>query len=231
MLLEDCSWESVEQRLVRDRRIVLVLGATEQHSDLSVAADTRIPYVIARRACELEDALLAPPLPFGISAWSMAYPGTISLRTSTLAAVVEDIVRSLATAGFRQFFVLNGHGFNRAVAPVFGEAIGPFAGSSVKFHQWWELDDVRAIAGQLQVPFGHATWAEAFPFTVLGERRRAQPTSRTAPNLLQPPEAIRTEMGAGHGPGPLHLGAGVECRLIDAAIASFRKILAAPCSS
>src|SRR5206468_12446239 len=106
MLLEDCSWESVEQRLVRDRRIVLVLGATEQHSDLSVAADTRIPYVIARRACELEDALLAPPLPFGISAWSMAYPGTISLRTSTLAAVVEDIVRSLATAGFRQFFGL-----------------------------------------------------------------------------------------------------------------------------
>src|SRR5215475_12795388 len=115
MLLEDCSWTDVRDYLEGDDRVTIVLGACEQHSDLSLATDTRIPYEIARQACASERVLLAPPLPFGISTWSLAYPGTISLRTSTLVAVVEDIVRSLAGSGFRRFFVLNGHGFNRAV--------------------------------------------------------------------------------------------------------------------
>jgi creatinine amidohydrolase len=224
MLLRDCSWLDVERRLEQDTRIVLVLGATEEHSDLSVETDTLIPYEIARNACAEEDVLLAPPLPFGISTWSLAYPGTISLRTSTMCAVVTDMVDSLCRAGFRRFVVLNGHGFNRAISPALGEAIAGYSGAEVIFLQWWELEGVRESAREEGLGYGHANWAEAFPFTILGGARQNQPTSRPPPNLLLPPDAIRAAFGSGHAPGPLEAPE-VCSRMFETAVQALRKIL------
>jgi creatinine amidohydrolase len=224
MLLRDCSWADVEQRLQRDKRIVLVLGATEEHSDLSLETDTLVPLEIARKACAEEDVLLAPPLPFGISTWSLAYPGTISLRTATMCAVVKDMVDSLARVGFRRFIVLNGHGFNRAVAPAFGEAIADYPGADVVFLQWWELEGVREVARDAGLGYGHANWSEAFPFTILRGGRRLPPAVHPPPNLLLPPDEIRASFGAGHAPGPLEAPEVAE-QMFERAVIALKKIL------
>ena len=67
MLFEELSWMDIEAHLQRDDRVVVITGACEQHAYVSVLADVLAPVRIARAACEIEDVLIAPPLPYGIS--------------------------------------------------------------------------------------------------------------------------------------------------------------------
>ena len=54
----------------------------------------------------------------GVSEHHMKHPGTLSLRPATFLAVLNDMIESMARAGFRHILVLNGHGGN--VAPCRG---------------------------------------------------------------------------------------------------------------
>lgn len=61
-----------------------------------------------------------------ISPHHLAFPGTITLRPSTLIAVLKDYVSSLYHHGLRKFFILNSHGGNEspiktAVTEITGE--------------------------------------------------------------------------------------------------------------
>ena len=111
MRLEELNWMDVEGYLKRDR-IMLVLGACEQHGYLSLLTDVLIPMALADVASQRTGVVVAPPLNFGVSPYFLTYPGTISLRLSTFLDTVEDIVRSLYGQGFRRFMILNGHGGN-----------------------------------------------------------------------------------------------------------------------
>ena len=50
MRLEDLNWMDVENYLAHDDRLMLVVGACEQHGYLSLQSDTRIPEVMAAEA-------------------------------------------------------------------------------------------------------------------------------------------------------------------------------------
>ena len=126
MLLEKMNWMDVENYLQNDRRIVFVLGSTEQHGYLSLLTDTLIPWEIAKKACELENVLLAPPLNYGYSQWAVDYPGTLSIGFDTYHHMVQDIIKSALRAGFQSFLLLNGHGGNRGAREAVMETISGF---------------------------------------------------------------------------------------------------------
>jgi creatinine amidohydrolase len=54
-------------------------------------------------------------MPFGFSEYFRHYPGTITVRAETLAAVVEDAVDCLLRHGLRHIVIFNGHAGN---API-----------------------------------------------------------------------------------------------------------------
>ncbi len=97
---------------------VLPVGATEAHGmHLPYCTDTLQVEEIARRACARADergarALLLPAIPYGVNENNMGFPWTMSLRPSTLFAVVGDLVSSVEHHGIPKMILLNGHGGN-----------------------------------------------------------------------------------------------------------------------
>lgn len=218
MLLQDMSWMDVERYLARDDRIVLITGSCEQHAYLSLSSDILAPLAIAREACRREDVLIAPPLPFGISPYFAAYPGTISLRPETFAAVVREIIEALVTQGFRRVLVSNGHGGNSGVLiPLLVELGNAHPGARFGLYQWWLHPAVVAVGQEAGLLQRHANWSENFPFTRVGpipEGSKPDVTiSRTASAA-----ATRTALGDGNYGGPYQASDALMARCFDTAV-------------
>lgn len=226
LLLETLSWKDVCEYLKVDERIVIVLGATEEHADLSVCTDTIIPYEIAKKSCYQEKVILAPAVPFGISTWSSEYPGTISLKTNTYVNMIGDIMDSLLTVGFRKFYILNGHGFNKSICPVLGEKIQSVRGAEVLVYQWYELPSVKLLIQEKNIKISHANWIENFRFTNIHTGKRTlSPRLTPMPNLLKDAKTIREELIEGNGPGPLEIDESIMNKLFDDLVIDFSKII------
>ncbi|MHB0966410.1 MAG: creatininase family protein [Bellilinea sp.] len=196
MRLEELNWMDVESYLTEEDRIILVLGATEQHGYLSLLTDVKIPQALADAASASTGVLVAPPLNFGVSPYFSTYPGTISLRTSTFLAVVEDIVRSLYGVGFRRIFIMNGHGGNSGVRTRLTELANEMDGLKFVWYSWWESHSIEAIAVKHELKTAHANWMEAFPFTRVAN---LPADAKIPPKVIGVPNAEETRALYGDG--------------------------------
>ena len=132
LLLEEMTWPEVERSIaVGFTTVVVAAGAVEQHGPhLPLLVDAvrgdRLALEVARR---LGDALVAPTIRVGCSEHHMGFPGTLSLRPETFAAVCADYAESLSRHGFRTVCFVPSHGGNFApLADMLGdlrEAAGP----------------------------------------------------------------------------------------------------------
>ena len=169
MRLEELNWMDVEGYLKTDDRIMVILGACEQHAYLSLSTDVKIPMAIADAVSQETGVLIAPPVNFGVSPYFLDYPGTISLRVTTLLDIVEDLIRSLFHQGFRKFLFLNGHGGNEPVVARLNELANQLPGLKTIWYSWWTSHSVEKIAIENELKPYHASWLEAFPFTRVSE--------------------------------------------------------------
>jgi creatinine amidohydrolase len=169
MRFEVCSWMQVEDYLKVDNRVMLVLGACEQHGYLSLLADVKTPMALADAASESSGVLVAPVVNFGCSPYFLAHPGTISLRLNTYISLVEDIIRSLYGAGFRKILILNGHGGNTSIKTHLVELINQLPDLRIRWYSWWTEDRVKEIAKKYGLNPQHANWLEAFDFTTIAD--------------------------------------------------------------
>jgi creatinine amidohydrolase len=115
ILLEEMTWRDVDEAIEAGRTTVVVaVGAVEQHGPhLPLLVDAvrgdRLAVEVARR---LGVALVAPTIRIGCSEHHMAFPGTLTLRRSTLEAICLDYTVSLARHGFRRVCFVPSHGGN-----------------------------------------------------------------------------------------------------------------------
>ncbi len=108
--LNELTWEDVAEYLKQRETVLVPIGSTEQHGPAGpLGVDTYAAAAIAEDAAKEAGVLATPPMWFGDSPHHLDFPGTISLRSSTLVAVVKDIVHSLARNGFKKFVLINGH--------------------------------------------------------------------------------------------------------------------------
>jgi mycofactocin system creatininase family protein len=122
----DLAWPDVPPRAI----LLVPTGSYEQHGPhLPLHTDTTIAVAVAQQAghvlAAIGPVLVAPALAFGASGEHQDFPGTVSMGTVALHAVIIELVRSASTWAGRTVFV-NGHGGNltalrTAVALLRGE--------------------------------------------------------------------------------------------------------------
>jgi creatinine amidohydrolase len=115
MLLHLSTWQEVEDYLKKSPGIIFPIGSTEQHGPTGlIGTDAICAEAIAKGVGEATGALVAPTINVGMALHHSAFPGTISLRPSTMMLVIQDYLTCLVKAGFTRFFFINGHGGNMA---------------------------------------------------------------------------------------------------------------------
>jgi creatinine amidohydrolase len=126
MLLHLSTWQEVETYLKNSQGIILPIGSTEQHGPTGlIGTDAISAELIAKGVGEQVGALVAPTINVGMALHHTDFPGSISLRPSTLILLVRDYLVSLTRSGFNKFFFINGHGGNIAtVKAAFAETYG-----------------------------------------------------------------------------------------------------------
>lgn len=224
MRLEDLNWFDIETYLQTDNRLMLVLGSCEQHGYLSLLTDAKIPLALADAASQQTGVLVAPPLNFGFSSYFLGYPGTLSLRASTLLDVVEDLVRSAHRHGFRRVLVLNGHGGNDAARARLYEVASELKELRIAWYSWWQSHSVQEVAVRHGLKPAHASWLEAFSFTRVSELPSGEKTPPRVPGLLGADEA-RQVYGDGVFGGPYQVDEAIMQQVFDAALQDILTLL------
>jgi creatinine amidohydrolase/Fe(II)-dependent formamide hydrolase-like protein len=116
IFLADFTSQELGAAIAAGDTIALVYTGSTEGSGPHLALgkhNVRAPYYAERIARELGHTLVGLIVPFGVSPEELArYPGTIALREATQVMLQEDVVRSLARAGFTRIVLLTEHGPN-----------------------------------------------------------------------------------------------------------------------
>ena len=195
----------VEDYLSRDDRLVVPLGSIEQHAYLSLGVDRILSGRVAEEAAEPLGVLVLPSLPYGLTPYFAAYPGSPSLRVGTYVAVVRDLLDSLYGQGFRRILIVNGHGGNSPAAGLAPEFMADRPDAQVVFHNWWNGPRTWAVVQSIDADASHASWLENFPWTRLEDVE--SPSGRKPMASLQvlrtaSPAGVRELLGDGSYGGP-----------------------------
>jgi len=202
----------VQHYLQTDNRIILTLGATEQHSYLSLLTDTHIPQKIADMVSGREKVLIAPPINFGSGTRFMDFPGTISIAQSTFDALLIDVIQSLLHHGFTRFLIINGHGENRFPSGL--SALIEDGDAQISWFDWWNSNAVHAFETQYDLRVDHANWSENFVFN----RVVSVPQGEVAPLVhegLSDDMLLREQIGDGNLSGQYQINDRLMFQLLD----------------
>ncbi len=225
MRLEDLNWMDVERYLEQDDRLILILGACEQHAYLSLLTDIRIPLALADSASKQTGVLIAPPLNFGISPYFLDYPGTLSLSVKTMISAVEEILRSAYRQGFLRILVLNGHGGNTPVRHHLNDIVNDLPEIKIRWYDWWSSNSIEGVAQKYNIKPNHANWLETFSFTIVGELPEESKIPPNVPSAIMDAETTREVYGDGSFGGPYRVDDGIMQEVLNAALEDALQLL------
>ena len=194
MQLQLQTWVEVGAYLRSSRGIIVPIGSTEQHGPIGlIGTDAICAEVIARGVGKAAEALVAPTIAVGMAQHHLGFAGSMTLRPSTLIAVLRDMVESLARHGFERFYFINGHGGNIAsVTAAFSEIYAARslpAGANIqpvkcRLRNWWQTRETVQLAKAL---YGSAQGSHATPSEVAVTQFAYPNAIKSAP--LDPPIA------------------------------------------
>lgn len=146
ILVEHLTWPEFADQ-IGQRMVLVPVGSVEQHGPhLPLGTDTFIIWQLAQRLAERLDALVAPPVWYAAasdpaSGGGQRFPGTMSLRGTTLLCLIGDILREFFRHGARHLVLLNGHFENTAFLAEAARQVLPSddtSGRRIILVNWWE---------------------------------------------------------------------------------------------
>lgn len=108
--LAHMTYDEVRAAIDAGKLVIVPTGATESHGPhMPCDTDTHQAEWMAVALAERIDAVVAPPLAYGVSKTFEHFPGTVSLSIPTYQQLVYEIGAALIRQGFRQLLLLNGN--------------------------------------------------------------------------------------------------------------------------
>lgn len=109
--LDALPWPEVARRLVRDARLLLPVGALEQHGPhLPLGANTLIAEAAAHALSSRLGVLCAPAFPYGVNLpRADRFSGTAGLRRKTLHRALNELLAAWEDHGVSEFIVITAH--------------------------------------------------------------------------------------------------------------------------
>ncbi len=101
---------SLRKNIKSKKQVAIIpVGSMEQHGPhLPISTDTDIVTEIANRIAQKNKFLLLPTISYGVS-YEHAPFFNLSIKESTLRAILMDLCQSLMDNGIKSVFVINGH--------------------------------------------------------------------------------------------------------------------------
>jgi creatinine amidohydrolase len=168
--------------LKKTRCAIIPVGSLEQHGNhLPVSTDSLIVEFVARLAAERVGAFVLPVITYGVS-FEHQPMFNVSLRSSTLSAMICDACVSLAGNKIKEIIILNGHHGNiGALEQVAGKLRGKIPkGVKVQtVHYWRMMKGEFDHAGEVETSLVLAIAPE------LVRMDRAEPNSKELPKEAQ----------------------------------------------
>ena len=229
MRIAEMNWMQVEQHVKQDRRAVLPIGSTEQHAQLSLCVDVILSERVAVEAAEPLRIPVFPVINYGFTPSFVDYPGTITLRLSTLCALMCDVLDGMVRSGFRQIVIVNGHGGNGPAHGAILEWLDRNRGVQVKWHNWYNAPKTLAKVKEIDPVASHASWMENFSWTrVVGAQQPSEPKPMVDLDRFQrlDPGAKKILIGDGNFGGRYQRPDAEMAAMWEVAVAETRTVLA-----
>jgi creatinine amidohydrolase len=238
MRMQLATWPEVDDYLKNATGVIIPIGSTEQHGPTGfIGTDALTAEMISFAVGERVGAMVAPTINVGMAQHHLGFAGSMTLRPSTLIAVIQDMVNSLARHGFERFYFINGHGgnvntVNAAFNEVYAESSLQTAASNrpalrCVLRNWYMGQQVGEISKQ---EFGddegsHATPSEValtyFGFPEDGARVSQAPLDppRAPKGVIYDADDYRRQFPDGRiGSNPSRATAAIGERIFNAAI-------------
>jgi creatinine amidohydrolase len=141
------SWKEVQNYIRENDTVIVPIGSTEQHGGgCPVLTDTIIAEFLALELGSANNVWVSPVIPVGDSLSHLGFPGTISLKPTTLIFVIKDYITSLYKGGFRRFLVVNGHSDNYGVIlAAFSELGEELTNVRYQVQDFWDFPSFRDV--------------------------------------------------------------------------------------
>lgn len=152
----------IADAIAAGRTVIVPTGATEAHGPhMPTDTDTHQAEHIALLLAERLDALVAPPVAYGVSMTFEHFPGTISLSIPTYQTMMFEICAALVRQGFKHVILLNGNRpsgtANDQVARHLVDQLDADYGFKVSAVSYWEpaADQIHALRKSVVGGMGH----------------------------------------------------------------------------
>ena len=82
--LTDLTWEAFREQVPSKTDLVMIpIGTIEAHGAIPLGTDNIIPQALARDLAPRFDALVAPPVTYGVTNSLLPYPGSTTVSSET----------------------------------------------------------------------------------------------------------------------------------------------------
>ncbi len=134
-------WQEFAELVPEHIETVLIpTGTLEAHGVLPNGSDNLAPKAMAGALAERLDALIAPPLNYGVTGRLDGFPGTFSISESAYESFLSDILTGLAKNGFKNLIIVNGHGGPQtAILRRAAETVGRRERVRTLVTNWWSM--------------------------------------------------------------------------------------------